>query len=468
MKACKEDSSFRDNSGCIVYKGEKIYRFIFSSYQNHFDSFLSSGLYESLTSKHWLVNHKEVSDLVEFDLTEYSESLKVYKIIQPEKISFITYPYEWSFYQLKKAALLTLDIQLEALHHSFTLKDASAFNVQFNGVEPIFIDTLSFEKYEEGKPWIAYKQFCQHFLAPLMLAVHGYPELRQLQLTYIDGVPLKLVSSLLPYKTHFSPFAAIHIHYHSKLEGGYSDKTQLRNRKLDLPKSKLISIIEHLKAGITEMSLKKEESTWSDYYQTCSYEKNNFEEKAAFVKSWLQQVQPALSLDAGCNTGFFSLLASRHSERVIAFDSDSRAIHMLCGQLSKNNPGNVIPICLDICNPSPAIGWANKERKSFLERIGKADLVLALALIHHLAIGNNLPFFEIAKLFSQLSKNLIIEFVPKDDVQVSRLLVTKKDVFEQYTLIEFKKQFSKFFELIEQKKLSNSGRILFLMKTIHA
>ncbi|HEV7231910.1 MAG TPA: SAM-dependent methyltransferase, partial [Bacteroidia bacterium] len=241
MDVHREEGSFRDSSGYVVYLDQKIYRLIYSSYKAQYDELVSSGLYSSLAEKGWLIPHLDITDFAGTVPSSLHGNGELYKVIAPEQIPFISYPYEWSPLQLKKAALLTLDIQLEALSKGFTLKDASAYNVQFRGHTPVFIDTLSFEKYEEGSPWQGYKQFCQQFLAPLLLSAYGHPELCALQQLHLDGIPLKLVSRILPFRSRFSAFIAIHIHYHARLENNFSGAQKIKPKQLQLSKTRLIS-----------------------------------------------------------------------------------------------------------------------------------------------------------------------------------------------------------------------------------
>jgi hypothetical protein len=465
MNAHKEAGSFRDSSGQVVYLNEKVYRLISKSFLEEFNSFIASGLYKSLADKRWLIPHQQIEEAAEILFPGIENTSDVGCVIQPEKISFITYPYEWSFCQLKQAALLTLDIQMEALRSGFSLKDASSFNIQFQGSKPIFIDSLSFEKQTEGTPWVAYRQFCQHFLAPLLLWSYGFSELHRLQELHLDGVPLKLASKLLPFRTRFNPFISIHIHYHARMEKSFSGDQEFKSRKLKLSKDRLFAILEHLRSGIAALQVKKDNTEWSDYYRTCSYQENNFAEKESTIENWLSKIRPTQTLDAGCNTGHFSFIASTYSKQVISFDKDYKAIELLFEKSVKLRKDNILPLILDFGNLSPALGWRGRERKSFIERAGKSDLILALALIHHLAIGNNIPFAEIASSFSEISTHLIIEYIPKEDSQLQKLLITKKDVFPDYTLKGFSKAFDRHFIILEEYKLSDTGRILYLMKS---
>jgi SAM-dependent methyltransferase len=459
MEIQPEASSFRDKSGYIFYYENRVFRAIHSSYRSSFENLISSGLYQSLVSKKLLLPHQISNDNKLVSLGE-----DVYKVIEVEKIPFISYPYEWSFMQLKQAALLTLQIQVEALKHGMTLKDGSAYNIQFlNGV-PVFIDTLSFDAYEEGKPWVAYRQFCRHFLAPLALISKVNPDLRQLSQLHIDGVPLQLASSLLPYKTRFSPFYQMHIHYHAKMEMKYSADVKASDKlKLKLSKSRLLAILNHLESGIRSMTLPEGKTEWSDYYNEFNYSDNAIAHKKILVKEWTEAVAPRIVWDLGCNTGMFSELIQSIAKEVVSFDIDYLAIEKFTRLVKEKKYKNILPLVMDLNNPSPAIGWANQERKSFVER-GPADLLLALALIHHLSIGNNLPFSNVAELFSQLGSSLIIEFVPKTDEQAQRLLVTREDIFTDYHEEAFELAFSHHFNIINKLPVEGTERVLYLMK----
>lgn len=459
----KEDSSFRDRSGFVFYDDKNIYRVVNKTYKAQFDSFLSSGLYNLLVQQDLLIPHSELSP-GSWPVMEAGLKSQLYKVLQPERVPYISYPYEWCFQQLKEAALLTLDIQLKALEHNMTLKDASAFNVQFRNGKPVFIDTLSFDHYEEGKAWVAYRQFCCHFLAPLALMTHVTTDLHRLSQVFIDGIPLSVTSKLLPRKTRFSPFYLLHIHYHSKLETKYSgDADASKKVKRHLSKAKLVSVINHLASGIRSMKLSSKKTEWGNYYGEFSYSNNAIESKKMLVKVWTSSIAPKTIWDLGCNTGMFSELVQPFSEQIVSFDVDHLAIEKFYATIKAKGYRNILPLVSDLNNPSAAIGWANRERKSFVER-GKADLVFALALIHHLSIGNNVPFSNVAEFFADLTQWIIIEFVPKNDKQVQRLLVTREDIFIDYHQQGFESAFQNFFTIEKKQALAESNRTLYLMR----
>ena len=453
----KLPSSFRDPSGFLFIEDGKLYRQINQCYASNYKKLLVSGLYKVLTKKKYLINHSEVDQ-------ESVINKGVFKIIKPEFVPFISYPYEWCFSELKDVALLTLEIQKIAIAHDLSLKDASAYNIQFYKGKPILIDTLSFEKYEENRPWVAYKQFCQHFLAPLALMRYKDIRLNQLLKIYIDGIPLSLASELLPKRTYLRFPLLTHIHLHAKSQEKYSDKTIDINSK-KISKFQLLALIDNLKSFIKNLNLPRIKTEWRDYYDNTNYTKVAREDKKRIIEKFVLEIKPRSVWDLGANTGFFSRITSRKDINTISFDIDPSAVEMNYSEMKKNNEQSILPLVMDLTNPSPSIGWGNAERNSLTER-GPVDLVMALALVHHLAISNNTPLERIAKFFSKLGKYLIIEWIPKEDSNTQRLLRTRGDIFKKYNQEEFEKEFAKFFDIKEKIRIETSERSLYLMEKI--
>jgi ribosomal protein L11 methylase PrmA len=445
-----EEGSFRDPNGFIFVLNNTIYRQVNYLYKDNFDHLISSGLHESLVKDQLLVPFKEADPSL-------AVSGSAYKIICPDRIKVISYPYEWSFSQYKDAALLTLQIQKKALEYGMSLKDASAYNIQFQDSKPIFIDTLSFEKYKDGEPWIAYRQFCQHFLAPLALMAYTDVRLQQLMKVYIDGVPLDLASALLPgrSKLHFSLLS--HIHLHAKGQKKYENVTSVKKRKIS--KFLLLSLIDNLEGAINNLRWRPKGTEWGNYYEDTNYTDQAMENKKTIINGFLDKISPSYVWDLGANTGLFSRLASKRGILTVAFDIDPAAVEK--NYLLKGDK-YMLPLIIDVSNPSPGLGWENKERMSFFER-ALPDTVFALALIHHLAISNNLPLSHLASFFSKICRHLIIEFIPKSDSQVQRLLATREDIFDNYTEVNFEKEFLNYFSIREKIKVANSERTVFLM-----
>ncbi len=451
-----DKASFRDPDGFVFKYQNSIYRQVNISYKENYNHLLKSGLYKELKKASLLISHRELNNLKIRDSNAY-------KILKPTPVKFISYPYEWCFSELKDAALATVRIQKMALKHGITLKDASSYNIQFIAGKPILIDTLSFEKYEEGKPWNAYRQFCQHFIAPLVLASYIDVRLINLLRFYIDGIPLDLTSKLLPNSTYLSPSLLFHVHLHAKAQ------TQLVQKRTQLKKSKkfsknaLLQLIESLENIISKLSLKKKKSTWINYYRDDSYSRKAFNSKVQIVEKVLNDVKPKTVWDLGANTGVFSFLASRRRIETVAFDNDPISVEENYLEMKKKGDQYVLPLVLDLTNPSPFQGFANEERMSLIER-GPVDIILALALVHHLVIANNVTLEMLVKFMSRITKWLIIEFVPKTDQKVKFMLSFRKDIFDNYNQDNFEEQFSKFFIIDRRIKITNSQRLIYVMK----
>lgn len=450
-------SSFRDPAGFLYTENGILYRKINPiAYEDYF-ALINSGLYQELADRQLLIPHEEI--------TEYEiDSPPGEVIIRPEKIQFISYPYEWCFSQLKDAALRTLEIQNIALTLGMSLKDCSAYNIQFHNGSAILIDTLSFERYQEGEPWAAYRQFCQHFLAPLALMAYTDVRLNQLQRVYIDGIPLDLASKLLPRKTTLNFALNVHIHIHAKSQERFSEKElDPKVERKRISKNQLRGLLESLKSGVEKLTWQGELTNWAEYEKFHNYSPAGIKAKEDLVAEYLSRANPTAIWDLGANVGKFSRLASQRNLSTIAFDFDPGAVELNYSKTIHEGDKYLLPLILDLTNPSPNLGWALEERQSLMER-GPVDAVMALALIHHLAIGNNVPFSNLVTFFSKICRWLIIEFVPKDDPQVKRLMKVRKDIFSDYTLDNFVQVFSRSFEMISHQQIVDSNRVLFLME----
>jgi hypothetical protein len=451
-------SSFRDPSGFLFSKKSLLYRQINSDYQIVYEKLMEGGLYQILTKKGWLIPHEEVMDI------EPPKSEICYRVIKPEKVEFISYPYEWSFSQLKDAALLTLKIQKLALEKGLTLKDASAYNIQFHRGKPVLIDTLSFDDYTEGKPWDAYRQFCQHFLAPLALMAKVDIRLIQLMRIYIDGIPLDLASCLLPWSTKFNIGLMTHIHIHANAQKKYSETRQNEQKQQNVSKLGLLGLVDSLESTVKGLHWQPKGTEWAEYYDITNYSTTAFENKKNIVKEFIATTGGTMIWDIGSNTGEFSRAARVENGLVVSFDIDPAAVEKNYLEMKKAKEKGILPLVLDLTNPSGDIGWASQERDSLTKR-GPADVVMALALIHHICISNNVPLENFAAYLKSLSKYLVIEFVPKEDSQVKVLLSTRKDIFPQYTIEGFETAFLPFFEIVKKVPVEGSQRALFLMKS---
>lgn len=452
----RDRASFRDNSGFVFFEGGDPYRHVGEAYAADWSALKGSGLIEELAGEGLLIPHEEVA----FDAAEHPGAIA---IIRPEKVPFVSYPYEWSFSQLKNAALATLEIQKRALAKGLTLKDATAYNVQFIRRRPVFIDTLSFEVYREGTPWQAYRQFCRHFLAPLALRAKVHQDMGLLLRPELDGIPLDLASKALPFRTRFQPGLAMHLHMHAQAENRLSSGSGKPAREAKMSKIGLFGLVDSLRRTVEGFQWNPSGTVWADYYQDTNYSPTAMEAKRRLVAEFIGAGpdRPRMVWDLGANTGEFSEIAAEAAQHVVAFDIDPAAVER--NYLKPDARPNVLPLIQDLTNPSPGLGWAHEERSSLAGR-ANADHVLALALIHHLAIGNNVPLDRIAEYFSRLAPRLVIEFVPKEDSQVQRLLSSRKDIFDRYSRAAFEEDFARYYRVLRTEPIPDSKRTLYLME----
>jgi hypothetical protein len=454
-----QSASFRDPSGFIFERGGTLYRQVQREYGPEYDRLVDSGLYRLLTDARLLIPHDE-APLSEAALPG------AHRVLRPERIPFISFPYEWCFSQLKDAALTTLRIQKEALNHGMSLKDASAYNIQFRAGRPILIDTLSFESYEIGTPWKAYRQFCQHFLAPLALMSHTDIRLGGLLRLHIDGIPLDLAGRLLPLRTRLNPGLVAHVHLHGAAQKRYADKPQQPSRSTaSMSRTGLLGLLDSLETTVRKLKWVPFGTEWANYYDDTNYSDRAMEGKRCLVAEMLESIEPLPKSvwDLGANTGVFSRIPSDTGAQTVAWDIDPAAVEKNYLECRARGETRILPLLQDLTNPSPDLGWAERERESLSQR-GPADAVLALALIHHLAIGNNVPLPLVGQYLRKLGRWAIVEFVPKSDSQVLRLLSSREDIFPTYTREGFEAAFAPFFETCRIADVPDSERTLFLLR----
>jgi hypothetical protein len=449
--------SFRDPAGFVYVEAGVLYRRVHRVYREHYERLMGSGLYERLLGAGLLVAHEEAA-------LGPDPGGTLYKVLRPELVPFVSYPYEWCFGQLRSAALATLEAQRLALEHGMVLKDASAFNVQFQRGRPVLIDTLSFELAQEGEPWVAYRQFCQHFLAPLALMARVDVRLGRLLRVHLDGVPLDLASALLPQRTWLRPSLLLHLHLHARSQKRHAaarvDRARVRR---PVGRTAMLGLLDHLRGAVEALEWQPAGTEWADYAGEQSYERDGFEHKQELVAECLERIRPGVVWDLGANTGLFSRIACGLGSRVVAFDADPGAVERNHREMLARAETGLLPLVLDLMDPTPALGWQGRERMSLLER-GPADAVMALALVHHLAISHNVPFEQIADFFASLAEWLLIELVPKTDPQVQRMLALREDIFADYTQEGFEAAFGRVFRLERREAIRGTPRVLYLMQ----
>jgi hypothetical protein len=428
------------------------------AFAEEFDAVAESGLFAELAAAGLLVSHEVASP-------ELAATADAHAVIRPERVPFISYPYEWSFGELKDAALLTLDVQRRALERGFTLRDASAYNVQFRGGTPVMIDTLSIGRHVDGEPWVAYRQFCEHFVVPLALMAHTDVRCSALLRQFINGVPLDLGANLLPFRTRLSPSLALHVHLHARAQRTYEHadvKAVAGTRRMS--RRALLAFVTSLRDAVESLEWAPAGTEWADYTSDNNYSGRAHEAKRALVREYASRVAPRTAWDLGANTGVFSrVVRDAGAATVVAFDVDPAAVERNYREVRRSGETGITPLVVDLTDPSPAHGWAHEERMSLAER-GPADLVLALALVHHLAISNNVPLERVAAYLARLGRSAIVEFVPKSDSQVRRLLTNRPDIFPDYTRDGFEAAFAGPFEVVDRQPIEESDRWLYLFR----
>ena len=364
---------------------------------------------------------------------------------------------------LRDAALLTLETQSVAASAGFTLRDATAFNVQFRDTRPILIDTLSFERAEPGAPWIAYRQFCEQFLAPLALMAHRDVRLGLMLRDHIDGIPLDLAARLLPSRTRLNLGLGAHVHAHSRAQRRFADEgaeAATSARKTTVSPLRQRALIDSLQRTIGKLDWEPAGTEWADYAENTSYDDTATTAKESLVRRFLDAAGGEVVWDLGANTGRYSRIAADLGRRVVAWDVDPAATERHYRSIKRDGTTSILPLLLDLANPSPGLGWAGRERRSLSER-SNADTLLALALVHHLAIGRNVPMSAISAYFASLARNLVIEFVPKGDPMVRKLLATREDVFVDYSVEGFAAAFAADWEVADEAPIAGTARTLF-------
>ncbi len=456
-------ASFRDPSGQVFVGDKTIFRSVMPVYADEWTFLTSCGL----------LPKAQILGLVSFETVPHAHwpaciPCHAVQVLRSPKVPFVSYPYEWCFSQLKAAALLTLDLHLLALEHGCILKDASAYNIQFNGGKPVFIDLLSFERWQIGQPWQAYGQFCRHFLAPLALMSYKDVRLGQILRQWVDGVPLDLASALLPFRSRLSLGLQLHLHMHARMQKkhGAQGASAQKARLMKMSLQKMLDVGQSLKDTVLGLRLPTQDTEWGDYYNDTNYTPKARQAKEDLVAKMAATCSGDVAIDLGGNAGDFTRLVSGYFKLVLACDNDHTAVER---HWHSQPCDNVFPMVLDLANPSPAIGWACQERESIMERC-KADFVMALALCHHLRFTCGIPFPQLALFFRRLVRDggfALLEFVPKEDSQVQRMLTRRDDVFGDYTEESFCRTFQNEGFILQQRySIVESKRSLFLFQKV--
>ena len=465
----RDPGSYRDPSGYVFHDNDAIFRAIMPHGEKYWESIRHSSFIADLARNGKLI------DFIEVDRDKWpkiNDTKNIAALVRHPKLRFISYPYEWPFEALRDAAIAHVDIHKKLLEHEFNLADGSAYNIQFIGTKPIFIDLLSIRPYNEGEYWIAQDQFLRQFVNPLVFEAYTGVGFDALYRAKIEGIPVTELAALLPFYTRFKPslqFSVFLPAYFTARSISSRKINKINKKKLKpLPKDTYIQMLHQMKKIVKQLTPKRNQTVWSEYGIMTSYTEIGQQEKEAFVRDYVRKIKPELLIDIGCNNGSYSEAAFKAGARsIIGLEMDRTALDYAYLR-AKEKGYTFYAICVDLANPSPSQGWRNQERKGLSTRLheAKADGLLALAVTHHMIIGRNLPMNEVIEELTSYADTGVIEFVPKTDPKVQELLQHREDIFHDYNEESFRSVLKQKAHIITEHKISESDRILFWYERI--
>ncbi|MGE8941497.1 class I SAM-dependent methyltransferase [Leptospira interrogans] len=452
----REPGSYRDRSGGVFYRDGRVFRSLDADALANWRCLEAAPFFARLRERGRIID----TWIADQDAAAVGENGWA-GVLEHARIPYISYPYEWTFGQLKDAALLHLELMREALACNMILKDSSPYNVQWHGVHPVFIDIPSFEPLKNGQAWVGYRQFCELFLYPLMLRAYKGIDFRPWLRGRIDGIPAEEMRGLMSARDMLRRGILLHVVAQSALQQRYSgNSTNVRGALADAGFNKTLieRNVEKLTTLVSRLEPVRTKTVWSNYDKTHSYDEMDFQEKAAFVRAAASTRRWQLVWDLGCNTGTFSRIVSEHADQVVAMDGDWMAIEQLY-QREKAGAGSrsILPLVLNLADASPNQGWRNVERKGLAER-GRPDLTLCLALIHHIVISANIPLADFIGWLADLGTAVVIEFVGRDDEMVKALLANRADQYADYHAETFRDLLAAHFNIRAEQDLKGGKR----------
>ena len=390
-------------------------------------------------------------------------------VLRHELIPFVSYPYEWTPGMLRDAALLTLDINLASIDEDLILKDATPYNVQFKGSRPVFLDVGSWEKINPGEPWAAYRQFCMQFLYPLMLqAYKGMPFQPWLRGS-IDGITPTQARSLMSFRDRFRKGAFTHVFLHARLDRSYSQRGRTGGdvkkelKSAGFGKELLRANVKKIRKAVEAADWDPPKSVWTAYRGDNTYQDADNKAKADFIRSVASRREWKLAWDLGANDGYYSRLIAEQARYVLALDLDPSTVELLYRDLRREGNEQILPLVMNLTDPSPGLGWRGLERKAWTER-GKPELILALALLHHVSITGNVPVRQFVDWLASLGAQVVIEFMTREDPMVKKLLAAKRVDHDDYDRGFFERCVSEAFEIERTQELPSGTRVLYSLR----
>ena len=454
-----EPGSFRDPESRVFYAGGDVFRALSSDGLSDFEALQAAGLLGD-------------ARIVKTELVEdgaIDRSLLVHEpagVLRHERIPFVSYPYEWTFSMLKDAALVQLDLLLASLDHDLVLKDSTPYNVQFKGARPVFVDVGSFERLREGEAWVGYRQFCMLYLYPLLLQavkdVPFHPWLRG----SIDGITPLQMRNLMSFRDRFRKGLFTNVFLHARLEARYADRPdQVKREVKRVFKNELfVANVRKMRKLVERLEWDPPKGVWTAYGERNSYTDDDARRKDEFVRQVATSQPWNLVWDIGANNGRYSRIAAEGAKTVIAVDADQGPVELLYRDLRSEGNEQILTLTMNLADPSPGLGWRGVERRSMPDR-GTPDLVLALALVHHVAISANVPVKEFIDWLASLETALVIEFPTREDPMVKKLLAPKRDgLHPDYELGYFERTLGEAFDVERSERLESGTRVLYFAR----
>ncbi len=457
MAAEAEKSSFRDSESTVAYVDTRVVRTLRGQAAHDWERLQASGLLDRLVGASKVVGTRVADPELAAGLDGASET-----VLEHERVPFVSYPFEWSFGMLRDAALLHLDLLEEALARGMTLKDGHAYNLQWWGTRPTFIDVSSFTQATTG-PWPGYRQFCETFLNPLFLQAYRGVNFQPWLRGSLPGIPVGEMRRLVTVRDLGRRGVLKHVVLHDLLQRAATGGAQATSRSLSdagFGAEVARATCQRLRRLVSGLGWAPRRTTWTSYGTEHGYSEGDRARKAAFVEGAVRAARPGLVWDLGANDGTFSRVAARHAGYVVALDADHATVERLWRSLRSEPRRNILPLVFDLTDPSPSLGWRGWERRSLPER-GLPDLVLCLALVHHLAIGANVPLDEVVAWLADMSPRLVVEFVARDDPMVQRLLSDKPIEHEGYSTAGFDEAAMKHFRVEARQEVGSGTRVLY-------
>jgi hypothetical protein len=450
--------SFRDPDSRVFTDNGSVYRALSARGLEDFEAFAASRLFAASQQDGSVVTTTRADVAAPGVLAQGDPTAAV---LEHERIPFVSYPYEWCFGMLKDAALLQLDLLDRALTEKLSLKDATPYNVQWEGTKPTFVDVGSFERLRGNEPWIGYRQFCTLYLYPLMLTAYRGVSFQPFLKGSLEGIQPADAAALLPRKKGVT----INARLLARLERRQGDKTA-RDTNAKLAKAgfkpEIIQAqVRRLRRLVAGLEWKTSQTAWTEYDDNNrGYGEPDLEAKRAFVAGAAERVQPRLAWDLGANDGAFARHVAPHAQQVVAMDFDHETVEHMYRALKSQGPANVLPLVVDLCDPSPARGWGLAERSPLAGR-GRPQLTLSLALIHHLSITRNIPVRAVLEWLRSLGGTHVIELPLRDDPMVQRLLAAKRDdeAHPDFNRAPFEAALEELFEVRDRLELTS--RVLY-------